>query len=194
MSLATLFGRGGGSDDTGSDSDPDDPDVVLAPVSATGLNMMPTHTESDIHEPCIVESGHPISTIHGHGDAALEAPPISESVSGVDHTIDDVGDDDEAADDGSDDDDGGGSKHWKNDNYGRPIDRVWLQTLPEQVRHEPAYRSVYIFRQQPILYIICCSRHVFELGRVYPNSNPSAMRSHHMRYRQHDIAICRMPV
>ena len=176
MSLATLFGRGGCSDDTGSDSDPD---VVPAPVSATGLNMMPTHTESDIHEPCIVESGHPISTIHGHGDAALEAPPISESVSGVDHTIDD----------------GGGSKHWKNDNYGRPIDRVWLQdTLPEQVLREPAYRSVYMFRHQSILYIICCSRHVFELGRVYPNSNPSAMRSHHMRYRQHDIAICRMPV
>ena len=194
MSLATLFGRGGCSDDTGSDSDPD---VVPAPVSATGLNMIPTHTESDIHEPCIVESGHPISTIHGHGDAALEAPPISESVSGVDHTIDDVGDEDEAADDGSDDDDGGGSKpskHWKNDNYGRPIDRVWLQTLPEQVLREPAYRSVYMFRRQSILYIICCSRHVFELGRVYPNSNPSAMRSHHMRYRQHDIAICRMPV
>ena len=176
MSLATLFGRGGCSDDTGSDSDPD---VVPAPVSSTGLNMMPTHTES--------ESG-----------VALEAPPISESVSGVDHTIDDVDDDDEAADDGSDDDDGGGSKpskHWKNDNYGRPIDRVWLQdTLPEQVLREPAYRSVYMFRHQSILYIICCSRHVFELGRVYPNSNPSAMRSHHMRYRQHDIAICRMPV
>ena len=156
MLPATLFGRGGCSDDTGSDSDTD---VVPAPVSATGLNMMPTHTESDI-------------------------PPISESVSGVDHTIDVVGDDDEAADDDSDDDDGGGpkhSKHWKNDNYGRPIDRVWLQTLPEQVRHEPAYRSVYMFRHQSILYIICCSRHVFELGRVYPNLNPSAMRSHHMR-------------